>query len=44
MEKEHYGIDVEYAHPRAVELIPEDFFWDCCDELAPLVPTRDIRL
>ncbi|MFN5982312.1 MAG: hypothetical protein ACK46Y_04030 [Fluviicola sp.] len=30
-----YGIDKENAHPRAIELAPEDFFWDCVDELAP---------
>jgi len=35
MEEENYGINKEYAHPRAVELIPEDFFWSCIDELAP---------
>ncbi len=34
-EEEIYGIDKEYAHKRAIELIPEDFFWDCTDELAP---------
>ncbi len=35
MEEENYGINQEMAHPRAVELIPEEFFWDCTDELAP---------
>ena len=35
MEEENYGINKEFAHPRAIELIPEDFFWDCVDELAP---------
>jgi uncharacterized protein YfeS len=32
---EVYGIDQEHAHPRAIELIPDEFFWDCADELAP---------
>ncbi len=32
-EEEKYGID--NAHQRAIELIPEDFFWSCIDELAP---------
>jgi len=35
MEEEPYGIDKENAHKRAIELIPEDFFWSCVDELAP---------
>lgn len=35
MEEEKYGIDIGYAHPKAIELIPEDFFWSCIDELAP---------
>ncbi len=35
MEEENYGINKEFAHPRAIELIPEDFFWDCVDELTP---------
>jgi len=35
MQEEKYGIDIEQAHPKAIELIPEDFFWDCVDELAP---------
>ncbi|MFK7774383.1 MAG: hypothetical protein AB8F94_19700 [Saprospiraceae bacterium] len=36
MEKEEvYGIKKEYAHQRAIELIPEEFFWSCIDELAP---------
>lgn len=34
-EDERYGIQKEYAHPRAIELIPEEFFWDCVDEFAP---------
>ena len=29
------GIDKESAHPRAVELIPDTFFWDQTDEIAP---------
>jgi uncharacterized protein YfeS len=35
MEEEKYGIDINHAHERAVELIPEEFFWSCIDELAP---------
>lgn len=34
-EEESYGIDKEHAHPRSIELIPEDFFWDITDGLAP---------
>lgn len=34
-EDEKYGIDRAQAHPRAQELVPEEFFWDCVDELAP---------
>lgn len=32
---EPYGIDRDHAHPRALALAPEEFFWDCVDELAP---------
>lgn len=35
MSEETYGIDKEHAHPRAIKLVPEEFFWDCTDELAP---------
>ena len=35
MEDEPYGIEKEHAHRRAIELVPEEFFWDCVDELAP---------
>ena len=35
MEEEVYGIDKDHAHKRAIKLIPEEFFWDCADELAP---------
>ena len=35
MENEKYGIDIDHAHPKAKDLIPEDFFWSCIDELAP---------
>ena len=35
MEDNVYGIDKDHAHKRAIELIPEEFFWDCVDELAP---------
>lgn len=33
--EEKYGIDKDNAHPNAIELIPEDFFWNCFNELAP---------
>ncbi len=33
MDEEVYGIDIEHAHKRAIELIPEEFFWSCIDEL-----------
>jgi len=35
LQEEPYGIDKNFAHPRAIELIPEDFFWSNFDELAP---------
>ncbi|MEC5142743.1 hypothetical protein [Chitinophaga sp. 212800010-3] len=35
MNHDIYGIDKEHAHPRALALLPEEFFWDCMDELAP---------
>jgi len=35
MEEEVYGIEKEHAHPKAIELVPEEFFWSCADELAP---------
>lgn len=35
IEEEFYGINKEKAHKRAAELIPEEFFWSCGDELAP---------
>jgi len=35
MEDEIYGIDKDHAHKRAIELIPEEFFWDNISELAP---------
>jgi uncharacterized protein YfeS len=35
MASAYYGIDKESAHPRAVELIPDVFFWDDTDEIAP---------
>ena len=34
-EEERYGIHKEFSHPKAIELIPDNFFWDCVDELAP---------
>lgn len=34
-EEETYGINKKFAHKRAIELVPEEFFWDCTDELAP---------
>ena len=35
MSEENYGVNIEYAHPRALQLLPEEFFWDCVNELAP---------
>jgi len=35
MQKKVYGIDRNHAHPRALELVKEDFFWDPADDLAP---------
>ncbi|WP_396636912.1 hypothetical protein [Maribacter sp. R77961] len=35
IEDEPYGIDEDNAHARALELIPEEFFWSCIDELGP---------
>ncbi|WP_299335039.1 hypothetical protein [uncultured Psychroserpens sp.] len=35
IEDEPYGIDKDYAHERAIELVPEEFFWSCIDELGP---------
>jgi len=35
MSEELYGIDIEHANKRAIELMPEEFFWSCIDELAP---------
>ena len=29
------GIDRERGHPRALKLVPDEFFWDCSDDLAP---------
>lgn len=34
-QEEKYGIDINNAHPKAIELIPEDFFWSSIDKLAP---------
>jgi uncharacterized protein YfeS len=34
-EEDIYGIDKDHAHRKAIELIPEDFFWDDLDTLAP---------
>lgn len=34
-QEDKYGINIENAHPKAIELIPEEFFWSCIDELAP---------
>ena len=34
-QEDKYGIDIENAHPKAIELVPEEFFWSCIDELAP---------
>ena len=30
-----YGIDKDKAHQRARDLVSDEFFWDCTDELAP---------
>ncbi|NYF22319.1 uncharacterized protein YfeS [Xanthomonas sp. JAI131] len=35
MEEDLGGIDKEHGHPRALQIIPDEFFWDCTDELAP---------
>ena len=35
MEDEVYGVDKEHAHPNAVKLVTQEFFWDCADDLAP---------
>jgi uncharacterized protein YfeS len=35
MDEEQYGIDIDFAHERAKQLIPEEFFWSSFDELAP---------
>lgn len=32
---EHHGIDKLRGHPRTMELIPDDFFWDHADDLGP---------
>lgn len=34
-EVDRHGINREFGHPRALELVPDDFFWDCVDELGP---------
>ena len=34
-EEEKYGIDIDNAHKKAIELIPEEFFFCFIDELAP---------
>ena len=34
IKEEVYGIDKEHAHKKAIELIPEDFFWNSIDEFA----------
>jgi uncharacterized protein YfeS len=34
-EEDHGGIDRERGHPRALQIIPDEFFWDCSDELGP---------
>lgn len=35
MDDDFGGIDKDHGHPRAIQLIPDEFFWDCADELAP---------
>lgn len=34
-DQEPSGIDKDHGHPRALQIIADDFFWDCTDELAP---------
>ncbi len=34
-ENDIYGIDKDKAHQRARDLVSDEFFWDCTDELAP---------
>lgn len=35
MDEEIYGIDKDHGHPRAIELIPDEFFWNNFNEVAP---------
>ena len=35
MNEEVYGINKDYGHQRAIELIPDDFFWNNFNELCP---------
>ena len=35
MKEDPIGVDRDRGHPRALQIIPDDFFWDCTDELAP---------
>lgn len=35
MEEDLGGIDKDKGHARAIQIIPDEFFWDCSDELAP---------
>lgn len=35
MEDDDGGIDKDRGHPRALRIIPDEFFWDCTDELGP---------
>lgn len=32
-DEEPYGIDRNHDHPRALDLAPEEFFWNCGEEL-----------
>ena len=34
-ENDIYGIDKDKAHQRARDLVSDEFFWDCTDDLAP---------
>jgi uncharacterized protein YfeS len=34
-EEDAGGIDRERGHPRALQIIPDEFFWDCTDGLGP---------
>ncbi|MDX2174244.1 MAG: hypothetical protein SFY56_14170 [Bacteroidota bacterium] len=35
MDNANYGINKEYGHPRAIELLPDEFFWNNFNQLTP---------